>query len=431
MDKKIKLYAGHVLMIFCFFIYMGTVGVAGYGNPVLTTRIVLINGWDKSIIGNSTSMFQLGQAIGLMAFAPFFIKIGAKKIMIGGISISILAYLVQIIVQPTGFVYSLMFVGCGICAGSGLLCLPALMNNWFTRRKSFPISVVRTAGSVGGTLMPLVANKMITVGPQAAWSAFLFVNIVALVLSILFIKQDPSDIGEIPDSRDWVEKHPLPEVRTIKAEAQAQDQAQTQAQVEPSGLKKGIYAAYTSFQFIALSCITCFQRFMLFSFTTFAMVFVIEKGISQDRAAYMIAIYGLTGSLGRILTAGSDLIPFTKKTQLAATLLILCGGCVMLAAGKAELIFLLAAATIGAFNGFYSSLFPIVVADFFDKRAFAVMYSTLNVIGSIAGIVVPMVVSAIYHSVNTYVVPFNVAAVLLIIGCAMTLVIKPPVLKHD
>lgn len=423
MNKRTKIYAGHILMVFCFFIYMGTVGVAGYGNPVLTTRLVFNNGWEQSVIGNSTSMFQLGQAIGLMALAPFYNKVGAKKCLVTGISVSILAYLILIFIQPAGFVYSLMFIGCGIGAGSGLLCCPALMNNWFTRRKSFPISVVRTAGTVGGTLMPILANEMIDVGPQAAWTAFLVVNVIALALSILFVKQDPSEVGEIPDGRAWVEKHPLPASETAKAEATAEegkDQADSQKDDKAEARK-----AYASLQFIALSLITCIHRFMLFSFTTFAMVFVIQKGVSESRAAYMISLYSLTGSIGRLLTAGSDLVPVKKKTQMASTLLILCGGFLLLVLGNAEPIFLVAAAAIGLFNGFYSSLFPIVVGDFFDKKAFAVMYSTLNVIGSVAGIVVPMLVSAIYGAVNTYTVPFCMAIVLLVIGSIMTLAVKP------
>jgi len=413
-NKTNKIYAGHILMVFCFFIYMGTVGVAGYGNPVLTTRLVVSNGWDQSIIGNSTSMFQLGQAIGLMGLSPFYHKWGAKKCLVSGISISILAFLFQIFVQPVGVVYTLTFIGCGIGAGAGLLCCPALMNAWFTRRKSFPISVVRTAGTVGGTLMPLLANKMITVSTQAAWTAFLVVNVVALVLSILFVKQDPADVGEIPDSRAWVEKHPLPETET-KAEAVKEKKD------EKSAFRK----TYASFQFITLACITFIQRFLLFSFTPFAMVYVIQKGIAEDRAAYMISIYSLTGSMGRLLTAGSDLVPLKKKTQMAFTLIIMGIGFVLLMGGSAEPVFLVAAACIGLFNGFYSSLFPIVVSDFFEKKAFATMYSTLNVLGSIAGIVVPMIVSAIYGAVNTYNVPFTIAIGLLVVGCILSLAVKP------
>ena len=85
-NKTNKIYAGHILMVFCFFIYMGTVGLAGYGNPVLTTRLAVMHGWEQSIIGSSTSMFQLGQALGLMALSPFFNKVGAKKCLITGIS---------------------------------------------------------------------------------------------------------------------------------------------------------------------------------------------------------------------------------------------------------------------------------------------------------------------------------------------------------
>lgn len=416
MDKKsTKIYAGHILMVFCFFIYMGTVGLAGYGNPVLTTRLVVMNGWEQSIIGSSTSMFQLGQALGLMGLSPFFNKVGAKKCLITGISVSILAYLYQIILQPVGFLYTLTFVGCGIGAGAGLLCCPALMNNWFTRRKSFPISVVRTSSMVGGTIFPFVVNKMITIDPQAAWTAFLCINVIALVLSIFFIKQDPADIGEVPDSRAWVEKHPLPETAHT-----------AQAAVKESGSKQnGFKKSYGSFQFLTLSAITIIQRFMLFTFTTFGMVYVIQKGVAEDRAAYIISMYSLTGTFGRLLTAGSDLLPVKKKTQMAGTLLIMCGSFVMMMIGTNELFFLAAAALIGLFNGFYSSLFPIIVGDFFDKKAYAVMYSTLNVIGSIAGIVVPMMVSAIYGAVNTYDVPYTMAIVLLIIGAVMTLIVKP------
>lgn len=415
-NKTNKIFAGHILMVFCFFIYMGTVGLAGYGNPVLTTRLVVMNGWQQSIIGSSTSMFQLGQALGLMGLSPFFNKVGAKKCLITGISVSIIAYLYQIILQPEGFLYTLTFVGCGIGAGAGLLCCPALMNNWFTRRKSFPISVVRTSSMVGGTLFPFVVNKMITVGPQAAWTAFLCVNVVALVLSIFFIKQDPADVGEVPDSRAWVEKHPLSESKSEKGEGKKEESKE-----EKSALKK----TYGSFQFLTLSCITLIHRFMLYAFTTFGMVYVIQKGIAEDRAAYIISMYSLTGTFGRLMTAGSDVLPIKKKTQMAGTLLIMCISFAMMMIGTTEPFFFAAAALIGLFNGFYSSLFPIIVGDFFDKKSFAVMYSTLNVVGSIAGVVVPMIITAIYGAVNTYDVPYAMAIGLLILGSILTLIVKP------
>ena len=419
MKSSGKIYYGHVLMVVCFFVYMGTVGLAGYGNPVLTTRLVSDNGWNEAIIGNSTSMFQLGQAIGLMVLAPFFNKIGAKKIVVVGMSVSIIAYLIQIFANPTGWPYALTFVGCGFGAGSGLLCCPALMNLWFTRRKSFPISVVRTASTVGGVIFPFVVNMTITVSRELAWGSFLVMTVVFMVLAILFFKQDPADIGEIPDSRAWAERHPLPAKKSAPAEEEKKDEGE--AKPEKSSFRK----SYGSFQFVSLSVITCIQRFMLFSVQTFAMVYIISKGMDSASAAYIMSVYSTTNALGRYLPAASDLLPLSKKNQMAGTLFVLCIGMAVFTVGNSIPILFIACGAIGLFNGLYSSLFPIVVSDFFEKKAYATTYSTLNVIGSIAGVVVPMLVSAIQTAVGNYVIPFSIAVVLLVIGGIMTLAVHP------
>ena len=60
-----------------------------------------------------------------------------------------------------------------------------------------------------------------------------------------------------------------------------------------------------------------------------------------------------------------------------------------------------------------------------EKKAYATIYSTLNVIGSIAGIVVPMLVSAIQKTSGNYVVPYTMAVVLLVVGGVMTLIVHP------
>ena len=151
----------------------------------------------------------------------------------------------------------------------------------------------------------------------------------------------------------------------------------------------------------------------------------VYKRQPEERAAYIISMYSFTGTFGRLMTAGSDLLPVKKKTQMAGTLLIMCFSFVMMMVGTVEPFFLAAAALIGLFNGFYSSLFPIIVGDFFDKKSYAVTYSALNVVGSIAGVVVPMAITAIYGVVNTYDVPFAMAIVLLIVGAILTMIVKP------
>lgn len=159
----------------------------------------------------------------------------------------------------------------------------------------------------------------ITVSREVAWASFLVMSIVVMVLAILFVKQDPADIGEIPDSRAWVERHPLPEKSGAPvAEAEKKEEGKQ----EQSAFRK----SYGSFQFISLSIITCIQRFMLFSVQTFAMVYIISKGLDSANAAYIISVYSTTNAIGRLLTAGSDVIPISKKNQMAMTLFILCGG---------------------------------------------------------------------------------------------------------
>ena len=87
----------------------------------------------------------------------------------------------------------------------------ALISKWFERRRATAISLVSAGGSLSGLVfVPFIAFTIPIVGWRSTW---LILGLVVLVLAVpvafLILKDDPSEVGQLPDgdekapSRDW------------------------------------------------------------------------------------------------------------------------------------------------------------------------------------------------------------------------------------
>ncbi|MBX7171791.1 MAG: MFS transporter [Pyrinomonadaceae bacterium] len=156
--------------------------------------------------------------------AESFIAFGATlTFWVAGISSPFLGWLIQ-----KFSIRFLMIVGC-VLLGGGLLLhsqatspaivylartlmgislgfvgvLPStiLVSNWFVRKRGTALGILLTGTSVGGVLIPQIANPLIE---RFGWrSAMIFVSLIIWVVlfpAIIFlVKNQPSDIGLFPD----------------------------------------------------------------------------------------------------------------------------------------------------------------------------------------------------------------------------------------
>ena len=89
-------------------------------------------------------------------------------------------------------------------SGVSLVTVHAMLSKWFYRKRGIMLSVATAGTSFGGLLLtPFASFLIISSHWRTAWIALgLFVLLLALPLSLLIMRDDPSEVGEIPDGEE-------------------------------------------------------------------------------------------------------------------------------------------------------------------------------------------------------------------------------------
>ena len=174
---------------------------------------ILVNGLSQPFLGRlydrfggrvviSLSLLTLGLSTMLLAVISNFglgftlpIRIGAYGFNIFEITLSSsLLYLVVI--------YGLVMSTAS--SGVSLVTVHAVLAKWFFRRRGIVLSICTAGTSVGGLILtPFTASLIIFAHWRVAWMVMgVLVLILALPLVVLFMRERPEDVGEVPDGGD-------------------------------------------------------------------------------------------------------------------------------------------------------------------------------------------------------------------------------------
>ena len=210
-EERKRIFYGWVITISAWVIYFFTAGPPAYGTAVITTRMVTQYGWSESIVSTVTSFRSFSYAMTAL-FGGFLIKrFGVKKCLIAGDSISIACMLCICLFDLSETAYAMMFLGIGVGYGMVIVGGPAVVNGWFSRNRSLPISILLTAGSVGGMVMPMISEFISRRSVTLCWIVYIGFFFLSILIALFVVKNRPEDIGEIPDGRAWTAAHPLPD----------------------------------------------------------------------------------------------------------------------------------------------------------------------------------------------------------------------------
>ena len=107
-------------------------------------------------------------------------------------------------VVSTGLQAALAFgvlVGTGVATGAALAS-QAGVAKWFVRRRALALSIMYSAGAIGGFVSAPLLNRVINVADgnwRMAWWLVAGLSTCAAIIAALFVKEQPSDLGQLPD----------------------------------------------------------------------------------------------------------------------------------------------------------------------------------------------------------------------------------------
>lgn len=213
--SKATVFYGWWIAGTAFIFMMMTVGFILYGLPQFFPNYVTEFGWrrDQIQLGNTLSKILVGPLLGFLAGWALE-RFGARGLMASGALFAAIALIgFSFMISLSGLYFFYFFNALGyLCAGP--LPCQVLISNWFSRLRGRIMGLAYVGIGVGGAMVPwLVRWFREWLGWRGALQALAVTVLVALLLLALFIvKQQPSDLGLLPDGdeRNEVDERLVP-----------------------------------------------------------------------------------------------------------------------------------------------------------------------------------------------------------------------------
>lgn len=198
--KKSKFHYAWLIMVSCFFLYGGTMGVGYNCGGVFNAAISKAMGWSISGFTFSTIFLGAASALTLVFVDRIFDRFPMKAVL--GISIVVygLSLMLKCICSEIWQFCILYAVNGAAAAFLFYVPVPMLINRWFRKKAGFALGLsLLSSGIVGAVLNPVLSAVIEAKGWQTAAVVNGIVSIVfALPPVLLFVKKCPEEMGLKP-----------------------------------------------------------------------------------------------------------------------------------------------------------------------------------------------------------------------------------------
>jgi predicted MFS family arabinose efflux permease len=239
---------------------------------------------------------------------------------------------------------------------------------WFRSRRGMALALLLTGSGVGSIVIPPLTQWVID---QQGWrDAYLMLGCIALL--------------GLPLTALFVRNRPLP---------QREDEGPMSGVTVAAALRTG--------PFWVLASIIMLSAFSENGLVTNLAAMLTEHGVTVTAAALALSVRGGAGILGRLFTGFLiDRLP-AQRIQ-TATLLLSAAGTFILAFSGTSATALIGAALLGIGLGSEADVAPYLLAGYFGRKHFSVLYGLTWTAYAIGGAAGPMVVGHLYDRAGSY-----------------------------
>lgn len=186
-----------------FIALMGVGPFSGFGVFVIPMSEEF--GWSRSAVSLAASVAALVGGFSQPFMGRIFDRVGGRRLMLCGL---LALGAANILLAFTNHIIHLVLafgVVMALSESAGAFNTSvALVARWFHRRRATAVAIISSGASMGGLiLVPFIAFVIPLVGWRTAWAILgLFILCLALPVAFFVIRNDPSELGKLPDGGD-------------------------------------------------------------------------------------------------------------------------------------------------------------------------------------------------------------------------------------
>lgn len=328
-------------------------------------------GWKREAMGGAFALAAITVAIVSPLIGILLDRFPPRRIILSGIlvfavGLAALSRLTPNIVQ----FYATFFVIGLVANATAQFAYTRTVLTWFTRHRGFALALLLTGSGVGSILIPPLTEWMIQ---HHGWrSAFLLLGGIAMLgfpLTAVLVRNRP-------------------EASIVRTEHRA-DAGMTVA------------AALRTAAFWILAFITILSAFSENGLVTNLSSILTQHGVLAASAALALSVRGGAGIIGR-LGVGFAIDRVSPERIQSLVLALAAAGTLILAFAGSTWAALLGAAVLGVGLGSEADVGPYLLARYFGRRHFSVLYGLTWTAYAIGGGTGPLWVGHLYDRAGAY-----------------------------
>jgi MFS family permease len=178
-------------------------GFPAYGPAVINPAMAKAFGLPRETLGGIFSVYMIMSGLPGPLVAMSVNRFGVRMTLLLGSAFTIAGALLMATVVSGGIGAMLCYgllVGAGVATG-GAMASQAGLARWFVRRRSLALSVLYSAGAIGGFVAAPLLNRLIqaTGTWRAGWWLLAALSAVAACVALIFVRERPQDVGQVAD----------------------------------------------------------------------------------------------------------------------------------------------------------------------------------------------------------------------------------------
>ena len=387
-------------------------------------------GWQREAIGAAFGLAAITVAIVSPGIGLLLDRFPPRRIILPCIVVFALALASLSRLGPHILRFYITFFVLGLVAnGTAQFAYTRTMLTWFTKHRGFALALILTGSGVGSILIPPATQWVIDHG---GWRhAYIFLGFVAILgfpLTALLVRNCPASASIASSTSD-------PSSASVSATAPIPASVPIPDQTPPSGVT--VASAVRSSAFWILAAITILSAFSENGLVTNLAAILTEHGVTTQMAAFALSARGGAGIIARL---GVGLLVDRLSPQRIQTVVLTLAaiGTLVLAFAATPATALLGASLLGIGLGSEADVAPYLLARYFGRKHFSVLYGLTWTAYAIGGGTGPVIFGRLYDHAGSYqprlivglaIVAFASAAVSLLLRSDRHHIVEAPVVS--
>jgi MFS family permease len=352
----------------------------------------------RGLVSLSLSISVIASGICGLFIGKLVIKKSPKKFLIGGVIPGGVSLLALSISPALWYVYVMFFIYGAAMAAAGVIPIFTILSRWFKRKWGTAVGLVMTGTAVGGMVLSPI-NGFIR--DNLGWQyTFIFAGALLLVVNIplvLFVvKDDPGEMGLLPDGDPAPERPPA-----VTADTVAQTTGTAGVKILDYFKKYQLWLIGFGFMLVSLGDQAVTQH---------QVSFITDMNISYALAASALGFtLGLSGA-GRLI-AGWLADRFSSRyVSILFTLVALAGILILMRADTMSKVWFFVI-VYGLGTGASTTMLPLVITDIFGAASFSFLFAVIDIFYKTGSIVGTPMAGFIFDATGSYQLVFIIVAV--------------------